>query len=366
MDPPGEQRNKPRKRDQIKKFLKDPFGSRAPPPSLSRITSHPTVAEGSGTTPQAAHDVAVPTPRAENTTSSEIQSDQDNINIAIEAIPSPSAQDEENTFITSTSIHENDGPSQFSSSFPPRSPGEGEVQGTIAHVENPIQDHGAAVAESDPSGLSPPAESKVPATAVNEPQENTTHAEHQLVGLAGKIYEGVKTTLQKVVKVSDVFPPVKSIAAGLLVICDTIDAYSENKEEFDALLKRVEVLSRIMESCPANVPQEAKDRFDGLLRTLERNKKILQDKVDPTRSRVERVMLAEQDEQEMLKLTQEVRFAIEIAMFDVIIDNRVQTFRIVSGVDWLKEQFKIIEDHTKTMGDVKQAVESLKRSSTAI
>ena len=48
--------------------------------------------------------------------------------------------------------------------------------------------------------------------------------------------------------------------------------------------------------------------------TLEEKKKILQDKVDPTRSRVERVMLTPQDKQEVLKLTQEIRFAIEIAM----------------------------------------------------
>ena len=40
---------------------------------------------------------------------------------------------------------------------------------------------------------------------------------------SSKIYEGVKTTLQKIVSVGDAFPPLKSVAAGLLVICDTID-----------------------------------------------------------------------------------------------------------------------------------------------
>ena len=49
-------------------------------------------------------------------------------------------------------------------------------------------------------------------------------------------------------------------------------------------------------------------------RTLEEKKKILQDKVDPARSRTERVMLAPQDKQEVLKLTREIRFAIEIAI----------------------------------------------------
>ena len=45
---------------------------------------------------------------------------------------------------------------------------------------------------------------------------------------------------------------------------------------------------------------------------------LLQDKVDSTRSRAERVVLASQDKQEVLKLTQEIRFAIEVAMVSLI------------------------------------------------
>ncbi|KAJ2930517.1 hypothetical protein H1R20_g6579, partial [Candolleomyces eurysporus] len=387
MDPPGEQCTKPRKRDRIKNFFEDRFDSRTPSPSPSRTASHPTVTGGSSTTSQATHDIAVPTPPVKNTTHSEIQSNQDNINTAIgsqprqdlakQAIQSTSskplpplpARNEENMFIPPTSIFDHDGALQVSSSFPlsghlERSRGEAVVQGTTAHVENPIQDHDAAVVEGRPSDLSPPNQSNVPATAVNEPQESTAHAkdEHEPAGLAGKIYEGIKTTLRKVVEVSDVFPPVKSIAAGLLVICNLIDAYGKNKEEFNALLKRVEVLLKIMVACPPDVPQEVKDRFDGLLWALERKKKILQDKVDPTRSRIEHVMLTTQDKQELLKLMQEVRFAIKIAMFDAIIENRAQTYQIISGVNWLKERFNVIEDHTKTMRTIKQTVQSLKRS----
>ncbi|KAJ2923255.1 hypothetical protein H1R20_g13836, partial [Candolleomyces eurysporus] len=387
MNPTGEQRGKPLKRDRIKKFLKDPFSSRTPSPSTSRTTSHPTVTGGSSTPSQAAHNVAVPTLPAENATRSEIQSDQDNINTAIgsqpcqdlsrqpiqstssEAIPSLPAENKENTFIPSIPVFDHDGASQVPNSFPlsgrlERSRGQGELQGTTAHVENPIQDHGAPVFEGNPSDLSPSKESNVPATAANEPQESAAHVEHQPAEFAGKVYKGVKTVLQSIVKVTDAFTPVKSVAAGLLLICDTIDAYGENKEEFNALLKRVEVLSKIMVSCPSDVPQEVKDRFDGLLRSLEEKQKILQDKLDPTRSRFERAMLTAQDKQEVLKLTQEVRFAIEIAMFDAIIENRTQTYRIVSGVEWLKEQFNVIEDHTKTMNTIQRTVQSLKRSNT--
>ena len=236
MDPPGEQRSKPRKRDRIKNFFKDPLGSRTALPSHSRSTSHPTVAGGTGTSSRAAHDVAVPTPPAENTTGSEIQSNQDNINTAIDsqprqdlsgqAIQSASsevipAQNEGNTFLPSTSTSGHNSASRVSSPFPPSGPlaiPRGEAQGGA-----PIQDHGVAVVEGDPWDLLPPAQSNVPATVANEAQESTAHVEHQPAGLAGKIYEGVKTTLRKVVEVSDVFPPLKSVAAGLLVICDTVD-----------------------------------------------------------------------------------------------------------------------------------------------
>ncbi|KAJ2928074.1 hypothetical protein H1R20_g9012, partial [Candolleomyces eurysporus] len=201
------------------------------------------------------------------------------------------------------------------------------------------------------------------ASTANAPTEDTNRGEIQ-TRLASKIYESVKTTLRKVVEVSEVFPPLKSVAAGLLVICDTIDAYDENKQEFIELLKRMEVLSRIMDSCPSDISQEVKDRFDGLLRTLEEKQKILKAKVDPTRSGVERVMLAPQDKQLVLKITQEIRFAIEIAMFDAIIENRAQTLQIVRGINWLKQRIDVIDDHTGTMRTIERTVQSLKRSNT--
>ncbi|RXW11633.1 hypothetical protein EST38_g14222 [Candolleomyces aberdarensis] len=79
-------------------------------------------------------------------------------------------------------------------------------------------------------------------------------------------YEGVKTTLRRIVDVSDVFPPLKSTAAALLAICNTIDAYGENHEEFNAVLKRVEVLSQIIDKSPPNVETGVQDRFSGLSR----------------------------------------------------------------------------------------------------
>ncbi|KAF6756399.1 hypothetical protein DFP72DRAFT_1044960 [Ephemerocybe angulata] len=119
-------------------------------------------------------------------------------------------------------------------------------------------------------------------------------------------FEGVKAILEAVVSVGDAFPPLKSTAAGMLVILKAVEAYGENREEFRKLLERLEVLSEIMASCPANVPQGVGDRFSGLARIVHEKKEILERRLDPTRSSLERVILSPQDKEEVLKITQEI------------------------------------------------------------
>ncbi|KAJ2923406.1 hypothetical protein H1R20_g13690, partial [Candolleomyces eurysporus] len=384
MDPP----RRPRRRDEAKNFLKRPvkffkehLGSRTPSLSRSRLTSHPNVA---GTSSKASHDVPTPDPPAEDTNRGEIQNHQDNIDTAIgrqlpqdhssqaiqasssEVVPFPPAQSEENALMPSTSAFDHGGASRVSNLFSPserlaRSRGEGEREFITAHTGHPSQALSGTVVEADL-----PIRSNSPAAATshgpNEHQDGPAHVEHQPAGPGSKIYDGVKTTLRRIAEISDVFPPLKSTARALLAICNTIDAYSENVEEFHALLKRVEALSRIIDNSPPDVQQGVKDRFSGLSRTLDEKEKILQDKVNPNRSRIDRAFLTDQDKQEVLKLTQEIRFAIEIAMFDVTMENMTQTLKIVSGVDWLKERIEIIEDHTGAMHNIEEAVLSLKRS----
>ncbi|KAF6756393.1 hypothetical protein DFP72DRAFT_846704 [Ephemerocybe angulata] len=133
-------------------------------------------------------------------------------------------------------------------------------------------------------------------------------------------FEGVKTVLETVVSVGDAFPPLKSTAAGMLVILKAVEAYGENREEFRKLQERLEVLSDIMASCPANVPQGVGDRFSGLARIVQEKREILEHRLDPNRSSLERVILSPQDKEEVLKITQEIRFAIEIALVRFISD----------------------------------------------
>ncbi|KAF5330212.1 hypothetical protein D9611_010557 [Ephemerocybe angulata] len=172
-------------------------------------------------------------------------------------------------------------------------------------------------------------------------------------------YEGVKTTLRAIERAADVFTPLKSTAAALLVICDTIDAYGKNREEFERLLKRVDVISSIMASWPKDAPQGAEDRFSGLSRTLVDMQKLLANKIDENRSKLDRAMLTTQDGQEVLKITREIELAMEIALFEATATNERRTLQIVDNIGWMKDRFCIIEDTAGAQRNIEAAVEFL-------
>ncbi|KAF5336328.1 hypothetical protein D9611_006651 [Ephemerocybe angulata] len=180
-------------------------------------------------------------------------------------------------------------------------------------------------------------------------------------GIGSKIYGSVKTTLRLVVEMGDVFPPVKSTAAGLLFIFDLIDAYGENHEEFNKLLERVKVLSAILTSCPKNVPEEVLDRFRGLSLTLHEKELLLKQKLE-NRSKVERVILSTQDKEEVIKLTQEIKMIIEIAVFTSVTQNEVRTIQAVSDIKWLKHHVTIIEQASGGLRNMEKDIEFLRKS----
>ncbi|KAF5336474.1 hypothetical protein D9611_006645 [Ephemerocybe angulata] len=179
--------------------------------------------------------------------------------------------------------------------------------------------------------------------------------------IGSKIYGSVKTALRLVVEMGDVFPPVKSTAAGLLFIFDLIDAYGENHEEFNMLLERVKVLSAILTSCPKDVPEEVLDRFRGLSLTLLEKEESLKQKLQ-NRSRVERVILSAQDKEEIMKLTQEIKMIIEIAVFTSVTQNEVRTIQAVSEIQWLKDHVTIIEQASGGMRNMEKDIEFLRKS----
>ncbi|KAF5336330.1 hypothetical protein D9611_006653 [Ephemerocybe angulata] len=177
-----------------------------------------------------------------------------------------------------------------------------------------------------------------------------------------KLFEGVKTALETVVTVADVFPPLKSTAAGLLVLLKAIDDYGENRKEFTRLSERLKVLSEIMVAFPSEFPEEVGDRFRGLASIVEESQKVLEERLDPKRSKIERFILSPRDKEEVLKITQEISFAIEIAMFRSTIQNEFCTLQVVEGVGWLKARINVIEDFSGTIRTIKKDVKFLRRS----
>ncbi|KAF5336450.1 hypothetical protein D9611_006661 [Ephemerocybe angulata] len=223
---------------------------------------------------------------------------------------------------------------------PPQLTSDGPQEETEQPIDDPRDDMPDVVVPA----LSPEADNSVPSK-----------------GIGSKIYGGVKATLRLVAEVGDVFPPVKSTAAGLLFIFDLIDAYGENHEAFDKLLERVKVLSAILASCPKDVPEEVLDRFRGLSLTLREKEESLKQKLE-NRSKVERVILSAQDKDEVIELTQEIKMIIEIAVFTSVTQNEFRTIQAVSEIKWLKEHVTIIEQASGGLRNMEKDIEFLRKS----
>ncbi|KAF5330196.1 hypothetical protein D9611_010572 [Ephemerocybe angulata] len=241
-------------------------------------------------------------------------------------------------------------------------PREGTNQASISEgdaIENLNRDEQDAL--DNPASM-PPQLASTDRYTVDINRERYSSPTYEAPSTGRKVYEGVKTTLRAIERATDVFTPLKSTAAALLVICDTIDAYGENREELERLLKRVDVVSSIMASWPTDASQGAEDRFSGLSRTLVDMQKLLMRKVDENRSKLERTMLTAQDKQEVLKLTREIELAIELALFEATATNERRTLQIVDGIGWIKDRFRIIEETNGALCNVEGAIEFLWKS----
>lgn len=210
-----------------------------------------------------------------------------------------------------------------------------------------------------------------PDSEVQLPQKNpSTEIEHRegdlstredLPSAARILYEGVKATLRTIEKVSDVFPPLKSTAAALAVICDTIDRYRENPKEFEKLLQRVELVANAMKSCPPRLSLSLETRFERLAGDLNGIKVKVEAKLAKDRWRLERVMLSEQDKQDISDITEQVTRIVQEAMFEVTLKNGSWTLQIIGEIDWMKGQLITIEDkidaNTGTMEHIRNSIE---------
>ncbi|KAF6763666.1 hypothetical protein DFP72DRAFT_840800 [Ephemerocybe angulata] len=213
----------------------------------------------------------------------------------------------------------------------PQASGSGEH--TIEHpVQNPI-----STVNPSPD----PAQADIGADRqdAGESTEESLGAAYEPQTLRNKVYEGVKTTLRTVVTVTDAFPPLKSTAAALLVICDTFDRYTENPEEFKKLLLRVKLLAKTIESCPSPALfQSLESRFKKMSKDLESIRRTVEEKMAEDRWKISRIILSEQDKREISDLTSQITRLIEETMFEFTIKSGSWTLQIVGEIDWMKGQ----------------------------
>ncbi|KAJ3503171.1 hypothetical protein NMY22_g18339 [Coprinellus aureogranulatus] len=142
-------------------------------------------------------------------------------------------------------------------------------------------------------------------------------------------YLALQSTVGLVERVSDVFPPLKSTAAALNALMEMKDAFLSNREEFEKLAKRVELLEEILKGRPT-LPPDIRDRRDGLARAVESLGRELDEKMKA--SMVKRLVSVKEDQQEILRLIREISFAIEFAMLEVTVSNETVTLRALEGI----------------------------------
>ncbi|KAJ3520494.1 hypothetical protein NMY22_g12735 [Coprinellus aureogranulatus] len=156
-------------------------------------------------------------------------------------------------------------------------------------------------------------------------------------------YLALKNTVALVERVSDVFPPLKSTAAALNALMEMKDVFSSNREEFEKLAKRVELLEEILKG-RTNLPPDIRDRRDGLARAVEGLGCELNEKMKA--SVTKRLAPVKEDRQEILRLIREISFAIEFAMLEVFVSNETVTLRALEGIGHTIRELRTVHKNT--------------------
>ena len=268
-----------RKRDRVKGFFKNVFSSsRDSSPALSRTSSHVLVGGGVGLA-SAGIEAPVLGPLNDHPFLRQTQSHPENIGSAHDnevpivtselqgtapIVPEiagavmcvvstffiPSILTNSNAFSLDHTLEQSqamaeDPPAATSPGFEHGEQGTNVAQVGRADLAKPAQaeTHGKEAVEYDPQASTAQFEQGL-ATKIHEGIDPSDRAQGVTAALAGglkadpdpetttvqgkpalatKIYEGIKTTLRTIEKTTDFFPPVKSAAAALITICDTID-----------------------------------------------------------------------------------------------------------------------------------------------
>ncbi|TFK34209.1 hypothetical protein BDQ12DRAFT_738365 [Crucibulum laeve] len=137
-------------------------------------------------------------------------------------------------------------------------------------------------------------------------------------------WAGVKDSLRIVVRVSDVFPPLKSATEGVLAVIERFEAVEDNKKQFSALKMKLDLLIQLLEKYKDNVTPSIHDWINGLARSLEEKKTIIDKKINDHYMR--KHLDSTFDTKLIMEELQSLTFVIDI----ILVQTNLQTNTIVT------------------------------------
>ncbi|KIJ33139.1 hypothetical protein M422DRAFT_265020, partial [Sphaerobolus stellatus SS14] len=140
----------------------------------------------------------------------------------------------------------------------------------------------------------------------------------------------IKETLRTIVNVTDVFPPLKSVAAGILEIIERYDAVHDVQRGFTELQKQLEGLLAVIRLYQDDVPVNVMNALSGLARAIEEKKTVLEKKLEE--SVPVRGMSAPADIAFMTETMRNVNFAIQVVMMDISLATHIETSSISNKI----------------------------------
>ncbi|TFK33307.1 hypothetical protein BDQ12DRAFT_441197 [Crucibulum laeve] len=125
-------------------------------------------------------------------------------------------------------------------------------------------------------------------------------------------WAAVKDTLRFVVSVSDVFPPLKSATAGVLVVIERVEAVDDNKKELSELNEKLKLLIRLLETSEDEISPSLHGWINGLARSFEEKSNIIENKMND--HYMKRLLDSRFDASFIMEELQSLTFAIDIIL----------------------------------------------------
>ncbi|KIJ46971.1 hypothetical protein M422DRAFT_249250 [Sphaerobolus stellatus SS14] len=140
----------------------------------------------------------------------------------------------------------------------------------------------------------------------------------------------IKETLRTIVNVTDVFPPLKSVAAGILEIIEQYDAVHDVQHGFTELRKQLEGLLVVVRLYQDDISVNIMNALTGLARAIEEKKTVLEKKLGQTV--LVRGVSAPADIAFMTETMRDMNFAIQVVMMDISLATHIETSSISNKI----------------------------------